>query len=249
MKMGKVYLLGAGPGHPDLLTVRAMKTLRKADVVVYDRLVEKAILKLIPKKARKIYVGKCSGRHAIPQNKIDEILVDEARKGGTVVRLKSGDPFTFGRGGEEAQRLRKAGIPFEIVPGITSALAVPAYAGIPVTHREYASSVAIVTGHEDPTKLEDRVRWSELAASVDTIVVLMGVRSLETIAKGLIEGGRNGQTDIAIIERGTTRRQRTTIGTLSTIAERARRNKVKPPAVIVVGEVVRLGKELAWFKS
>jgi uroporphyrinogen III methyltransferase/synthase len=174
MKKGKVYLVGAGPGDPGLLSIKAMKILEKANVVIYDRLITRAILRLIPKKAEKIYVGKRSGKHTISQDKINEILIREARKGKVVVRLKGGDPFLFGRGGEEVQELRKSGIQFEVVPGITSALAAPAYAGIPLTHRKYASSLAIVTGHEDPTKPESSVKWEKLARSVDTIVVLMG---------------------------------------------------------------------------
>jgi len=249
MKKGKVYLVGAGPGDPDLLSIKALKIIKKAEVVVYDRLVTRGILKLIPKNVEKIYVGKRLGRHTAPQDKIHEILVKETRKGKTVVRLKGGDPFLFGRGGEEAQELRRAGIPFEVVPGITSALAAPAYAGIPVTHRDYASSVAIVTGHEDPTKPESRVKWDRLAISVDTIIVLMGMEKLGAIVERLIKGGRDPKTDVAIIEWGTTKRQRTTVGTLGNIVEKTRVKKVKPPAIIVIGDVVKLQKELAWFKE
>jgi uroporphyrinogen III methyltransferase/synthase len=249
MKKGKVYLVGAGPGDPDLLSIKALKIIRKAEVIVYDRLVEKSILKLIPKTTEKIYVGKRSGRHTVPQDKIHEILVEETRKGKTVVRLKGGDPFLFGRGGEEAQELRREDIPFEVIPGITSALAAPAYAGIPITHRDYASSIAIVTGHEDPTKPESRVKWDRLATSVDTIIVLMGMEKLGAIVERLIKGGRDPKTDVAIIEWGTTKRQRTTVGTLGNIVEKTRAKKVKPPAIIVIGDVVKLQKELAWYSS
>jgi uroporphyrinogen III methyltransferase/synthase len=248
MKKGKVYLVGAGPGDPGLLSIKAMKILEKANVVIYDRLITRAILRLIPKKAEKIYVGKRSGKHTISQDKINEILIREARKGKVVVRLKGGDPFLFGRGGEEVQELRKSGIQFEVVPGITSALAAPAYAGIPLTHRKYASSLAIVTGHEDPTKPESSVKWEKLARSVDTIVVLMGMKNLESVVKRLLNGGRDPQTSIAIIERGTTTNQRTTIGTLSDITQRASERKVKAPAIIVIGDVVKLQKELSWFE-
>lgn len=248
MKKSKVYLVGAGPGDPGLLSIKAVKILDKANVVIYDRLVTRAILRLIPKKAEKIYVGKRSGKHTISQDKINEILIREARKGRVVVRLKGGDPFLFGRGGEEVQELRKAGIQFEVVPGVTSALAAPAYAGIPLTHRKYASSLAIVTGHEDPTKPENRVKWEKLATSVDTIIVLMGIKNLESIVKRLLNGGCDLETSIAIIEHGTTTNQRTTIGTLSNIAQKASEIKVKSPAIIVIGDVVKLQKELSWVK-
>ena len=247
MKKGKVYLAGAGPGDPDLLTIKTLKILKKANVVVYDRLVTKSILSLIPEKVKKIYVGKRPGERGTPQERVNEILVSEARKGKVVVRLKGGDPFLFGRGGEEAQELRKAGIEFEVVPGITSALATPTYAGIPVTHRAYSSSLAVVTGHEDPTKPESRVNWEKLATSVDTLVVLMGVKRLESIVEGLLKGGRDPATLVAIIERGTTTDQRTTTGTLSNIVQRARERKVRSPAIIVIGDVVKLHRELAWF--
>jgi uroporphyrinogen III methyltransferase/synthase len=249
MGLGKVYLVGAGPGDPELLSIKAVKTLEKADVVLYDRLVAKQVLNLIPKDAEKIYVGKIPGKCRITQDEINEILIREARKGKIVVRLKDGDPFLFGRGGEEVQALRSAGITFEVVPGITSALAVPAYAGIPLTHRGYASSLAIVTGHEDPTKPRSRVNWERLATAVDTIVVLMGVKTLENIINRLISGGRDPETSIAIIECGTTANQRVTAGTLRDIVQKAEERKVKPPAVIVIGEVVKLRKELSWFRK
>ncbi|RLI47024.1 uroporphyrinogen-III C-methyltransferase [Candidatus Bathyarchaeota archaeon] len=248
MKKGRVYLVGAGPGDPDLLSIKALRILQKADVVVYDNLVTKPILELIPEKVKKIYVGKRPRKHKVSQDKINEILVSETQQGKVVVRLKGGDPFLFARGGEEAQKLRKAGIQFEVVPGITSALAVPAYAGIPVTHRNYASSVAIVTGHEDPTKLKSRVKWEKLATSVDTIVVLMGVEKLEGIVKSLLDGGRDPLTNVAIIENGTTNNQRIITGTLNDIVQKAREKRVTPPAVIVIGDVVKMRKELSWLK-
>ncbi len=246
---GKVYLVGAGPGNPELLSIRALGILEKADVVIYDRLVPKAVLNLIPKKVEKVYTSKRSGRLESRQRNIDDVMVSAAKKGKIVARLKGGDPFLFGRGGEEAQTLRLAGIPFEVVPGITSALAVPAYAGIPVTHRGYASSVVIATGHEDPDKSGNRVRWEELATSADTIVVIMGVRRLGSIVSRLIEGGLSPTTSVAIIENGATRHQRTTVGTLGDIVNRAKDRKVKPPAVIVVGRVVNLRNEISWFRE
>jgi uroporphyrinogen III methyltransferase/synthase len=249
MKRGKVYVVGAGPGNPDLLTTKARDILARADVIVYDRLIARQILRGLPKHILKIYVGKRSGTHSIPgQDAIHRILVTNALKGKIVVRLKGGDPFLFGRGGEEAQKLREAGVNFEIVPGITSALAVPAYAGIPVTHRKYASSVAIVTGHEDPSKSE-RVDWKKLATAVDTIIILMGIGNLQSILKSLVEGGCNTQTPVAIVERGTTRRQRVTVGTIKTMTAQAVERRINPPAVIIVGDVVNLQKELSWFKS
>jgi uroporphyrinogen III methyltransferase/synthase len=249
VKKGKVYLVGAGPGDPGLLTTKAREILEKADVIVYDRLIARQILRGLPKNIVKIYVGKQSGAHSIPgQDAIPKILVTNAEKGKLVVRLKGGDPFLLGRGGEEAQKLREAGVDFEVVPGISSALAVPAYAGIPVTHRMYASSVAIVTGHEDPKKSK-RVDWKKLGTAVDTIVILMGVDNLQSILNGLVEGGRNAETPVAIIERGTTKRQRVTVGNIRNISAQAVERRIAPPAVIIVGDVVNLQKELSWFKS
>jgi uroporphyrin-III C-methyltransferase len=248
MVHGKVYLVGAGPGEPKLLTLRAAELLRKADIVIYDRLVGKSILKLAPKSARKIYVGKRSGKHEVPQDKINELLISCSKEGKTVVRLKGGDPFLFGRGGEEAEILAENNIDFEMVPGVTSAVATPEYAGIPLTHRDYASSVAIVTGHRAGDS-EIPVNWSKLAEGVDTVVILMGMESLEAIVKKLIEGKVNPDKPIAIVEQGTTKLQRSFIGNLKTIVKTAKENNVKPPAIIVIGEVAELGRKLAWFKK
>jgi uroporphyrin-III C-methyltransferase len=248
MVHGKIYLVGAGPGEPKLLTLRAAELLSKADIVIYDRLVGKPILKLTPKSARKIYVGKRSGKHEVPQDKINELLISCSKEGKTVVRLKGGDPFLFGRGGEEAEILKENNIDFEMVPGITSAVATPEYAGIPLTHRDYASSVAIVTGHRAGDSGKP-VNWSKLAKGVDTIVILMGMESLEAIVKKLIEGNVNPDKPVAIIEQGTTKLQRSFIGKLKTIAQMAKENNVKPPAIIVIGEVAELGRKLAWFKK
>jgi uroporphyrin-III C-methyltransferase len=248
MGRGKVFLVGAGPGDQELLTVKAVEVLRKADVVIYDRLVSKSILELAPKTTKMIYVGKSSGKHELPQEKINELLISAALDGKKVVRLKGGDPFLFGRGGEEAEALADNNIDFEVVPGVTSALVVPAYAGIPLTHRDYASSVAIVTGHR-AGNAERIVNWSKLASAVDTIVILMGVESLESIATKLMGGGLDPNVPVAVIERGTSKRQRSLIGRLGTIASEAKERNVKPPAVIVIGEVVNRGRTLSWFKT
>jgi len=249
MKKGKVYLIGAGPGDPGLLTIKARQILARADVIVYDRLIARRILQELPKQIVKIYVGKRSGSNSIPgQDAIPRILATNAKKGKLVVRLKGGDPFLFGRGGEEIQKLREEGIDFEVVPGITSALAVPAYAGIPVTHRMYASSLAIVTGHEDPGKSK-KVDWKKLATAVDTIVILMGVSNLQSILQSLVDGGRSTQTPVAIVERGTTKRQRISARTIQTMTEQAVKRRIQSPAVIIIGDVVNLQKELSWFKS
>lgn len=247
MVRGKVFLVGAGPGDHRLLTIRAVELLRKADVVIYDRLVTKSILQLVPKRVKKIYVGKRAGRHELPQEKINKLMINTALDGKRVVRLKGGDPFLFGRGGEEAEALSDNDIDFEVVPGVTSALAAPTYAGIPLTHRDYSSSVAIVTGHQ-AEKAEKVVNWSKLPSSVDTIVILMGVERLESIANNLMEGGLDPNTPVAIIEWGTVKRQRSLIGKLGTIAREAKERNVKPPAVVVIGKVVKLGRKLSWFK-
>jgi uroporphyrin-III C-methyltransferase len=248
MDRGEVFLVGAGPGDQKLLTIKAFELLKEADVIIYDRLVSESILKMVPKNAEKIYVGKSSKKHELTQDKITELLIKKASEGKKVVRLKGGDPFLFGRGGEEAEALTEQGISFEIVPGVTSAIAAPAYAGIPLTHRDYASSVAIVTGHK-AENAERSVNWAGIAGSVDTIVVLMGVGELEDIAKQLVEGGLNQNMPVALIEWGTLKQQRSLTGKIATIAEEAKKKNVKPPAVIVIGEVVNLGRKLAWFKK
>jgi uroporphyrin-III C-methyltransferase len=248
MAHGKVFLVGAGPGDPGLLTMRAVEVLRAADVVIYDRLVNKAILELAPKTAEKIYVGKRAGKHALPQEKINELLVKTALDGKIAVRLKGGDPFLFGRGGEEAEALAEKHVDFEVVPGVTSAIAAPAYAGIPLTHRDYASSVAIVTGHR-ARNTGKNIKWSKLASAVDTIVILMGVEPLEFTAAKLMEGGLDADTPAAIIEQGTSKKQRSLIGKLGTIAKEAKERNVEAPAVIVIGEAVTLGEKLSWFKK
>jgi len=249
LKTGKVYLVGAGPGDSGLLTLKGLETIKKADVIIHDRLISKAILSQIPARTKRIYVGKSPKGHPTSQDAINKVMIEEASKGKTVVRLKGGDPFIFGRGGEEAQFLRRASIPFEIVPGMSSAHAAPAYAGIPLTHRDHSSSVAIVTGHEGWSKDGKPVDWKRLAKAADTLVVLMGVSTLPSIVEALIRGGRSKDTPIAVIEKGTTSKQRVTTGVLADIVAKVNRTKVKPPAVIVVGEVVKLRDELAWFRG
>jgi len=244
MRTGKVYLVGAGPGDPGLITVRGLQLLHSAQVIVYDQLVNPELLEETPSTAIRIFVGKHAGRHCIAQEEINRILIDHARLGNEVVRLKGGDPFVFGRGGEEAEALADAGITFEIVPGVSSAVAVPAYAGIPVTHRKSASSFAVVTGHE-ARKGKSAVDWGKLATAVDTLVILMGLHNLPAIVAKLIAHGRSPETPAAVIRRGTTYEQETVIGTLADIVEKSA--SLKAPTLIVVGEVVELRNQLNWF--
>jgi uroporphyrin-III C-methyltransferase len=248
MVFGRVYLVGAGPGDPKLLTVKAVELLKEADVIIYDRLVGEEILNLAPKKAEKIYVGKRTGKHEVPQDKITELIIEKAQKGGKVVRLKGGDPFIFGRGGEEAEALAEKGIEFEVVPGVSSAVVAPAYAGIPLTHRDYASSVAIITGHR-AGDAERVIDWAKIADAVDTMVILMGVESLDAIVSKLLEGGVRPDKPVAIVESGTYPQQRTLISTLKAVVAEAKAKQIKPPSVIVIGDVANLGRKLAWFKK
>jgi uroporphyrin-III C-methyltransferase len=248
MSKGKVFIVGAGPGDPELLSIKAYKIIENADVIIYDRLVSNLILQQIPEKIEKIFGGKKPSDHHLSQNHINKIIVEEARKGKIVVRLKGGDPLLFGRGGEEALMLRKAGIEFEIIPGISSALAVPTYAGIPLTHRGYSSSLTIITGHEDPTKSRNFVNWEKIGTITDTIVVLMGISRLKKIVKYLLKAGKHSKTPIAIIEHGTTTHQREIIGDLSNIIQKIEEYDVQAPAVIVIGDVVKLQKDIQWFK-
>ncbi len=243
---GRVYLVGAGPGDPGLLTARALELIAAADVILHDRLIGAGALDGARPDAQLVYVGKEGGGESVPQERTEELLVEHAREGRMVVRLKGGDPFVFGRGGEEALALRRAGIAFEVVPGITAGVAAPAYAGIPVTQRGAASAVALVTGHEDPAKDESAIDWRALAAFEGTLVFYMGVRRLEQIAASLIEAGRPASQPAAVIESGTLPAQRTVTGTLATIAQRAREAEVRAPSVTVVGEVCALERELAW---
>lgn len=238
----KVYLVGAGPGDPELITIRALNLIKRADTIIYDRLANDKILKNAKKGAKLIYVGKREGAHPFKQEEISKMLVEEAEEDRIVVRLKGGDPFLFGRGGEEAMALKENGIAFEIVPGVTSAIAVPALANIPVTDRRYASSFTIVTGHEDPTKEEARIDYGELKA--DTIVILMGVGNLEKIVSQMLKT-RSEKTPVAMIQEGTTEKQKVVVDTLGGIVEKARREGIKPPAIIVVGDVVKLREEFS----
>ena len=247
MHVGSVALVGAGPGDPGLMTVRGLALLRRAEVVVYDRLVDRRLVREAP-RARRIFAGKASGDHALPQDQINALLIRHARRGRRVVRLKGGDPFVFGRGGEEAEALAAAGVPFEVVPGVSSAVAAPAYAGIPLTHRGVASSFAVVTGHEC-AKGRDRVDWARIATAVDTLVVLMGVAALPRIARELIAHGRARETPVALVRWGTTERQIVLTGRLDDIAARARDARLQSPVVTVIGDVVTLAARLAWFTS
>jgi uroporphyrinogen III methyltransferase/synthase len=244
MNKGTVYLVGAGPGDPGLFTVRGLELLRKADVVVYDQLVNPVLLEECPAACERVFVGKQSGRHCIAQEEINRLLIKHARQSRIVVRLKGGDPFVFGRGGEEAESLADAAIPFEIVPGVSSAMGVPAYSGIPLTHRRIASSFAVVTGHE-ARKPEDSVDWSKLATAVDTLVILMGLGNLPIIVAKLLAHGRAPDTPASVIGRGTTADQQSVCGTLSDIVKKSAH--VQSPALIVVGDVVSLADKLQWF--
>jgi uroporphyrinogen III methyltransferase / synthase len=245
-RVGSVALVGAGPGDPGLITVRGLDLLRRAQVVVYDRLVHPRLLDEAP-RARRVFVGKATDHHTVPQEQINALLIVHARRGRRVVRLKGGDPFVFGRGGEEADALARARIPFEVVPGVSAAVAVPAYAGIPVTHRGVASSFAVVTGHEEAGKRESSVDWARLARSVDTLVVMMGLKSLPRIARELIAHGRPAATPVALVRWGTTDVQETITGTLGDIGARAARARLEPPVVVVIGDVVALRARLQWF--
>ena len=252
---GRVDLVGAGPGDPGLITVKGRELLRQADVVIYDHLVSPRLLEECPAAARRIYAGKEAGKHSRSQAQIHRLLVEHARAGRRVVRLKGGDPVLFGRGGEEAMVLAKAKIPFQIVPGVTSAVAVPAAAGIPVTHRDLSSSVLVITGHEDPSKparsraaRSQTDRWKQWATAADTLVCLMGVRRLDEIVAKLRANGRTAATPCAVVQWGTVPAQRTVDGTLGTIVQRCRAASIQPPAVLVVGEVVRLRRWLNWFE-
>ncbi len=249
MVKGKVYLAGAGPGDAKLITLRVFELIKAADCIIYDYLANPALLKSAGKDCKIIYVGKQGGAHTLPQGKINALLVASAKKYTTVLRLKGGDPFMFGRGAEEAIFLKKHGIDFEIVPGVTSAIAVPSYAGIPLTERRHNSSVGFITGHEDPAKEESNIDWYSLAKGLGTLVFLMGVGNLELISKKLMTAGKPASTPVAVIRWGTTPRQRTVIGNLGNIAQIARKNKVAPPSIIVVGEVVGLRKQLNWFET
>jgi uroporphyrin-III C-methyltransferase len=247
-KNRKVYLVGAGPGDVGLLTLKGREAIEKADCIIYDRLVNPALLDFANSEAELIYAGKQGSKHGIKQAEINSLLVAKAAEHEIVVRLKGGDPFVFGRGGEEALALRAAGLDFEIVPGVSSGIAAAAYAGIPVTHRGLSSSVAFVTGHEDPAKTEWSVDWPQLATAVDTLVVFMGAQKIEDIARNLIENGRPPETPLALVSRGTLGDQTIRISRLGEVRTRFKDRGFDSPSIIIIGEVVRLSEELQWFE-
>ena len=243
---GKVYLVGAGPGDSKLITLRAIELLQKADVVLYDRLVSKKIISMIPKSAEKIYVGRAVGDDTTHQNTTNDLMVKWAKSSKHVVRLKGGDPIIFGRGGEEAEFLKANKIKYEIIPGITSGIGSATYSGIPLTHRKFASSVVFVTGHEDPQKKDEVVKWKKLAKSVDTIVIMMGLSRINVICKQLIAGGMDKKTPVAVIQNGTTPKHRMIKGNVSNIAKKIKENKITPPTNIIIGKVVDLSETIGW---
>jgi uroporphyrin-III C-methyltransferase/precorrin-2 dehydrogenase/sirohydrochlorin ferrochelatase len=242
---GEVYLVGAGPGDPDLLTFRALRLMQKADVVVYDRLVSQEILELVRRDAEKIYVGKAKSNHSVPQNEINELLAQKALAGNRVVRLKGGDPFIFGRGGEELETLIEQGVSFQVVPGITAASGAASYAGIPLTHRDHAKSVVFATGHLQDNSIN--LNWQGLAQPDQTIVFYMGLTGLPIICQELVKHGLAPTTPIAMVQSATTAEQKVVIGTLVDIQQKAEAAEIKPPALIIVGSVVSLHKKMNWF--
>lgn len=248
MSRGTVYLVGAGPGDPELLTVKARRLLGEADAVVYDYLVAPEMLELLRPGCERHFAGKKGGQFCKPQGEIDQMLVRLALEGKNVVRLKGGDPFVFGRGGEEACALLAAGIAFEIVPGVTSALAAAAYAGIPLTHRVHSSSVVLLTGHEDPAKPDAHVHWEDYSRLGATLCIYMGVKNLPTIARRLEAGGLSAATPAAIIQSATTEEHRTLLGTLGSVAALAAAHDVEAPAMVIIGEVAAFADKLSWFQ-
>lgn len=246
--MGIVYIVGAGPGDVDLITVKGLKCIEKADVILYDRLVNKDLLSYAKKGAKLVSCGKLPNCHTMQQNTINKELVKYAKKGNIVTRLKGGDPFIFGRGAEEAIACQEEGVPFEIVPGVTSGIAAAAYAGIPITHREFSSSFAVITGHRKEGE-PDNINWEALAKSVDTLAIYMGMKNLNYLTEKLLLHGKSKKTPVALIHQGTTHHQHTIIGTLETIYEKAVHEQVKNPSMIIVGEVVNLREKLSWFEE
>jgi len=244
----KVFIVGAGPGDPKLITLKAVEVIKSADVVLYDRLVSKKIIGMIPKKAEKVYVGRDVGNDYKHQNKTNELMLRYAKRNKNVVRLKGGDPFIFGRGGEEAEFLKQHKIKYEIVPGITSGIGSAEYSGIPLTHRDHASSVVFVTGHEDAKKTKQTVNWKKLAKAVDTIVIMMGLSRLEIICEKLISGGLEKKTPVVVIQNGTTTEHRMIKGNLLNISRKVEQARVKPPSIIIIGKVVDLSDKIGWRK-
>ena len=247
-KNGKIYLVGAGPGAPDLITLKGIECIAAADFIIYDYLASTTLLRYASEKAESIFVGKQGGNHTMPQDAINALMIAKAQTGSVVTRLKGGDPFIFGRGGEEVEELVQAKIPFEIVPGVTSAIAAPTYAGIPLTHRDYTSSLAFITGHEDPGRNESRLDWAAIA-KMGTLVFLMGVKNLPKIVKQLIQAGKEPQTPAALVQWGTLPQQTTISGTLENIVAKKTAANLTPPAVLVVGSVVSLREKMQWFKA
>lgn len=249
MNKGMVYLVGAGPGDPKLITIRGLECIQEADVIAYDRLVNLKLLEHAKEGAELVFVGKLPNQHDLIQENIHQLLVEKALEGKCVTRLKGGDPCVFGRVGEEAEVLAEANIPFEIVPGITSGIAAPAYAGIPVTHRDHASSFAIVTGHGRDSKGEDHINWQALAQGIDTIAFYMGVGNISYICERLIENGKESTTPVAVIQWGTTDQQKTVVGTLADIEDKLKMQGITHPAIVLVGQVVELREKLKWYKK
>ncbi|WP_445490876.1 uroporphyrinogen-III C-methyltransferase [Niallia sp. 03133] len=245
--MGIVYLVGAGPGDPDLITVKGLRCIKEADVILYDRLVNKELLEYAKPKAELIFCGKLPNHHIMKQEVINRLLVKHAQKGKIVTRLKGGDPFVFGRGGEEAEELAKNHIPFEVVPGITAGIAAPSYAGIPVTHRDYGSSFAFVTGHIKNGQ-EDSIKWEALS-QIDTLAIYMGVKNLPSIREKLLFYGKKESTPIALINWGTTSLQKTVVTNLADVVEAASNGNIENPCMIIVGEVVKMREKISWFED
>jgi len=243
MHLGKVYIVGAGPGDPELITVKGKRAIEEADIIFYDRLINNQLLAYAKPETELVFCGKKPNYHAVRQETLNQLLVKHALKGKIVARLKGGDPFVYGRGGEEAEHLSLNQIPFEIIPGITAGIAAPAYAGIPVTHRDYGRSFAVITGHGS---MQNFV-WKSLAKGIDTLVIYMGMKNLPHICRKLIEHGKNPNTSVALIHWGTTENQRAITGTLDTIVQKASSDNVKNPSIIVIGDVVRLNKRISWF--
>lgn len=248
-RAGKVYLVGAGPGDPGLLTLKAAECIREADVLVYDALANWEFLRMAPAHCELIYAGKRSKNHAIPQGDVNQLLVDKAHQGKSIVRLKGGDPYLFGRGGEEAEKLRAEGVPFEVVHGVSSIYAAPGYAGIPITHRDFCSGFTVITGHEDPTKPESSLDYAHLAQTRETLVILMGVERIGIISRELIGHGMSPDMPVAMTRWGTTGKQKTIVGNLTNIADLVTQHQFEAPAVTVIGKVVSLRESLNWFEN